>query len=101
MKKSRNTSLYNNKEDGCWICKNPFVECHHIYRGTGRRKVSDREGCYVFLCHEHHLGNLGVHNDANLNRFFHEDCQRRWERREGVADGDHSDFIAVFGQSYL
>ena len=96
------SSLYSD-EPTCWLCGSPYVHRHHIYPGNGRRQVSDREGCWVYLCGPHHnMSNRGVHFDKELDAFFREDCQRRWEEREGlVGDEAHDAFREVFGISYL
>lgn len=97
----RKPSLYPERFEGCFLCGNQYVEQHHIFFGTGRRQVSDREGCTVFLCHDHHQHpRFGVHFDKELDLFFKRDCQRRWEKRERKRDG-HESFISVFGRNYL
>lgn len=89
-------------ERRCWLCWRQPVHRHHIYPGNGRRDVSEDEGCWVYLCPEHHnMSESGVHFDRSLDAFFRADCQRRWEAREGVDDPDHSGFIHLFGCSYL
>ena len=98
---ARGVSLYS-MERQCWICGNPTCEVHHIYGGVGRRDVSDREGCWVYLCRTHHQGGAGVHGRQDLMRHFREDCQRRWEERAGLSgDEAHDAFLKVFGISYL
>ena len=94
----RSDSLYS-MERRCWRCGNPTVDVHHIYGGTGRRDISDREGCWVYLCRPHHQGKNGVHGNQELMDFFRQDCQRRWEAREGATD--HEAFRKVFGESFL
>lgn len=97
----RKPSLYPERFDGCFLCGNPNVEQHHIYPSS-RRPISDREGCTVWLCHEHHQGRHGVHSgDRTLDRWLKADCQRRWEEREGIGDPEHRDFIALMGRNYL
>ena len=85
-------------ERRCLICRDPVCEVHHIYGGVGRRDISDREGCWVYLCRYHHQGNAGVHGRPDMMIGFRRDCQRRWEEREGKG---HEDFIRLFGESYL
>ena len=98
---ARKPSLYSDERE-CWICHSPYVDCHHIYGGVGRRPISDKEGCYVFLCRAHHLGAMGVHQDAKLMSYFRADCQRRWEEREGLEGEEaHDAFRAIFGISYI
>lgn len=99
MKSSKKPSLYGNDRE-CFICRSPYVEQHHIYPSS-RRPISDREGCTVWLCYEHHQGRNGVHFDRQLDLFFRRDCQRRWEQREGIDEPDHETFIGVFGCNYL
>lgn len=92
-------SLYSDERE-CWICHNPHdLHKHHVYPGAGRRKVSDREGCWVYLCARHHnMSDFGVHFDKELDAFFRADCERRWLREN---DATIEDFIALFGCSYL
>lgn len=96
---SKKPSLYPT-DDGCFLCHSPYTECHHIYPSS-RRPISEREGCTVRLCHEHHQGLTGVHNNHELQEFFRADCQRRWEEREGIDEPDHESFIRLFYRSYL
>ena len=99
----RKPSLFNEPQDGCWICKNPNVVMHHIYGGHGRRPVSDAEGCYIFLCPYHHnMSDFGVHFDKSLDTSLKQMCQRRWEEREGLEGEEaHDAFRKIFGISYL
>ena len=86
----------------CWACHSPNCELHHVYGGVGRRPVSDREGCVIYLCREHHQGRTGVHNDAEFREWLRADCQRRWEEREGLSGQEaHDAFRLLFGVSYL
>lgn len=47
------------------------------------------------------MSNMGVHFDKELDAFFRSDCQRRWERREGISDPEHRAFIELMGRNYL
>lgn len=94
-------SLYSEERE-CWLCHNTNVHRHHIYPGNGRRDASEREGCWVYLCPAHHnMSDFGIHFDKELDRAMREDCQRRWERREGIEDPEHKAFRAIFHDSYL
>jgi len=96
---SKKPSLFVEKT-GCWLCGNPNTELHHIYPSS-RRPISDREGATIRLCHEHHQGLCGVHNDKKFDKWLRTECQRRWERREGIEDEEHSEFRNIFYESYL
>lgn len=94
----RGPSLYGD-ERACIICGSPYVHLHHIYGGSGRRSVSDREGCWAYLCPAHHnMSSSGVHFDRDLDLRLKEDCERRWCDRNGKTKDD---FRAVFGINYL
>lgn len=78
------------------------LHIHHCFPGVGRRGVSDREGCWVYLCGPHHnMSNHGVHFDRRLDLEIRRRCQTAWERHEGIDDPEHKRFIATFGCSYL
>jgi hypothetical protein len=47
------------------------------------------------------MSDFGIHFDKELDRAMREDCQRRWERREGIDDPEHKAFRAIFHDSYL
>lgn len=86
-------------EKACWLCGNPHVHKHHIYGGVGRRPISDREGCWVYLCGPHHnLSDAGVHFDKKLDLRLKKDCQLRWMERNRKTE---EQFIKMFGRSYL
>lgn len=100
--RTRKPSLLSDMSDPCcYVCGNTHnLHKHHVFGGTGRRKVSEREGCWVYLCGPHHnMSNEGVHFDHDLDTRIKQECQRRWEEREGVED--HSAFIALMGRNYL
>ena len=94
-------SLYGNERE-CFLCHDTNVHKHHIFFGSGRRSISDDEGCWVYLCPMHHnMSDFGVHFDKSLDMFFKEDCQRWWEGREGLKEPEHETFRARFHGSYL
>ena len=37
----------------CYICGSPEVVVHHIFMGVANRKLSDEDGCWVYLCPPH------------------------------------------------
>ena len=87
--------LSNTKE--CFVCHCPTVHKHHIYEGRGRRKLSEKYGCWIYLCPAHHTGPAGIHFDHDYDRFIKRICQEKWEKRFGSRE----DFIKVFNRSYL
>lgn len=90
-------SLFSQERE-CWLCGNPTVHRHHVYGGS-RRRASEEDGCWLYLCPAHHnMSNHGVHFDRELDLQLKQECQTRWmvANRAGEAD-----FIARFGRSYL
>lgn len=92
-------------ENECYLCRLFYGSCnqrglhlHHIFEGTGRRKMSDKYGLTVKLCPMHHnASNEGVHfnkeNDLILKRLG----QKYFEEHYGTRE----DFIDKFIKSYL
>ena len=83
----------------CLVCGTPInIHKHHIYEGTGRRKLSEQYGCWCYLCARHHnMSNQGVHFNKTLDLKLKEQCQKAWEFKYGARE----EFIKVFGKSYL
>lgn len=85
-------------EKVCYICGSPAVIRHHVFGGTANRRLSEKHGCWVYLCpHHHNMSNEGVHFDRELDLQIKRACQSRWE----AVNGGREDFIRVFGKSYL
>jgi hypothetical protein len=102
MPMAKKKPLFNQRIDGCWVCQNPYVEEHHIIYGSGRRKISDDEGCVVYLCHYHHQDpRAGIHFDQDFDNAMKQMCQRKWEEREGIDDPEHKAFIDRFYESFI
>lgn len=82
---------------GCIICGSPYVEHHHVFFGTANRKVSDKYGYVVELCHYHHNEPpMGVHFNKEFDLMLKQQCQRDFEKNHTRAQ-----FIKEFGRSWL
>lgn len=91
-------SLFSDERE-CWLCKSLNVHRHHVFGGVGRRPISEREGCWLYLCGCHHnLSNHGIHFDKALDLRIKRECQRRWMEANGKTEDE---FRALFGQSYI
>lgn len=94
----RRGSLFSDQRE-CWLCGNPNVHVHHVYGGVGRRPISEREGCWLYLCPFHHnMSNAGIHFDHELDARVKRECQERWMERNGKTE---EEFCTMFGRSYL
>lgn len=91
-------SLISN-EKVCFICGTPLrLHQHHIFEGIANRRLSDEDGCWVWLCGEHHnLSNKGVHYNTPFEITLKKYCQHIWEEKNGSRD----DFRKRYGKSWL
>ena len=81
----------------CYICGRPFgLEMHHILGGTANRKLSEKYGLKVWLCHRHHTGEDGAQYDPHLNKLLKMDAQTAFERTH-----THAEWMRIFGKNYL
>lgn len=74
-------SLISN-EHRCVRCGSTYnLHRHHIYAGSFR-KISERYGCWCYLCANCHVGNKGVHNTTEGQHYWlylKALCQERFE----------------------
>ena len=80
----------------CYLCKihSEYLEEHHIFEGTGRRKVSDSRGMLVHLCRNCHRK---IHEKHEQEMELKELGQRIYEEQIGTRE----EFIREFIRSYL
>lgn len=83
----------------CYICgSNQWLEEHHCYGGANR-KLSEKYGLKVWLCHYcHNEPPNGIHHNAEHNRLLKAQVQKlamihyKWSLE---------DFRRLFGKSYI
>jgi hypothetical protein len=85
------------EEKVCIICGTTWsLEEHHIFR-TPYRNKSEKYGLKVWLCHNHHTGNEGVHNgNVVIDKRLKQMAQKKFEEKFG-----REKFIREFGRNYL
>ena len=84
-------------EKECFVCKTTYgLEEHHVIGGTANRKQSEKYGLKVWLCHEHHRGNSGVHFNKELDLKIKKIAQSTFE-----CEHTREEFRAIFGKSWL
>ena len=98
-KGSHTSSILTGKDKRCYLTgETRGLEKHHIFFGTGLRRISDKHGFWVWLTAEKHRGTGGVHGrdghetDLRLKRV----CQRRFEETHS-----REEFMAIIGRNYL
>ena len=91
-------SIISNERE-CVICGSTYnLHRHHIYGGVGRRDLSERWGCWCYLCARHHnMSDASVHFNRQLDFRLKQECQKRWE----VEHGTREEFVRTFGRNYL
>ena len=84
-------------EDRCFLCGSPVrLERHHCIGGS-YRKLSDRYGLVVKLCHScHNEPPRGVHFNRDAADFLRKTAQEAFE-----AKYSHELFLQVFGRNFL
>ena len=56
------------KDRECFFCgRMTGLERHHIFGGMANRKISEKYGLTVYLCHECHTGTEGAQYDKTRN----------------------------------
>lgn len=87
-------------EKQCYICGSRiWLECHHIYGGNPNRKLSEKYGLKVWLCHGHHNEPPnGVHFNAELRRRLQAKAQKIAMNHYGWTIDQ---FREIFGKNYL
>lgn len=71
---------------------------HHIYFGSGRRKISEKNGFKIWLTGEWHNqdSRKDVHHNRWLRLYLERLCQEVYEKSHG-----HAAFYAIFRQNYI
>ena len=91
-------SIISNEKE-CLVCGTTLnLHRHHCFEGFGRRAVSEKYGCWCYLCGRHHnMSKEGVHYNKQLDLKLKQSCQVAWE----ATYGDREQFIKTFTRSYL
>lgn len=91
------------EEKRCWLCgrngAGDPLDVHHIFGGANR-KLSDKFGLTVYLCHErcHIFGPEAAHRSGETAERLHRYGQEKAMREQGW---NREQFRMVFGKNYL
>lgn len=88
----------------CWMCRKVWnreekytLECHHVFFGSANRKLSEKYGLKVWLCHRHHTGSdLAVHASKKADLLLKRFAQKEFESIHG-----RQEFMNIFGKNWL
>lgn len=90
-------SIINNERE-CLVCGiTDNLHKHHIYYGTANRKLSEKYGCWCYLCAKHHnMSKEGVHFNKALDTKLKVYTQKRFNEAYPELN-----FRKIFGKNYL
>lgn len=75
-----------------------YIVIIDVFYGTANRRLSDEDGCVVYLCQFHHTGAAGVHFNKKIDLALKAKCQLQWQKHYNKTT---EDFIRRYGRSYL
>jgi len=85
------------EDDRCYLCgRQSGLETHHVLSGTANRRLSEKYGLKVRLCHNCHTGKEGAQYELKLNRGLKKEAQEAFEKIWG-----HEKWMEVFRKNYL
>lgn len=81
----------------CFLCGQPATETHHIFGGTANRKISEREGFTVRLCHNCHTGaDNCAQYDKDTNIYLKQTAQAAYEETH-----THDQWMRLIRKNYI
>lgn len=90
-------SIVQDDTGRCYLCGSRIgLERHHIFAGTANRRVSERLGLWVMLCHKCHTGTEGAQYDPIKNKRLKMDAQYAYERTH-----TRLEWMREIGKNYL
>lgn len=92
-------SILQDKKE-CYITRSTYnLHKHHIFEGTANRKLSERDGLWIWLRADwHNLSDYGVHFNKELDLKIKRIAQKRWQE---YYHKTKEDFIKEYGKSYI
>ncbi len=92
-------SILQNKKE-CYITGSTNnLHKHHIFEGIANRKLSERDGLWLWLRADwHNLSDYGVHFNKELDLKLKRKAQLKWQE---YYNKTKEDFIKEYGKSYL
>ena len=86
------------KDKECFVCRTTQnLHKHHIFFNTANRKLSERYGCWCFLCARHHnMSDEGIHFNKSLDLEVKKIAQAEFEKTH-----TREEFREIFGRSWL
>ena len=92
-------SILQTKKE-CYITGSTYnLHKHHIFEGAANRKLSERDGLWIWLRADwHNLSDYGVHFNKELDLKLKRIAQKKWQE---YYNKTKEDFIKEYGKSYI
>lgn len=92
-------SILQTKKE-CYITGSTYnLHKHHIFEGAANRKLSERDGLWIWLRADwHNLSDYGVHFNKELDLKLKRIAQKKWQE---YYNKTKEDFIKEYGKNYL
>lgn len=97
-------SILQKDKTFCFLCGEAAgmdpLDKHHVFGGTGKRKLSEKYGLWVYLHHFrcHEFGKESVHQNAESSLRLKRHAQ---ERAMEVYGWSKEEFRGIIGKNYL
>lgn len=92
-------SIIQANKNICFICGKRATEEHHCIYGTANRKLSEKDGLKVYLCHWcHNEPPFGVHHNKNTDLKLKIIAEKKWIE---YYHKTKEDFIRRYGKNYI
>ena len=87
--------MQSEDKETCYICGQMAYEWHHCWHGTANRKLADKDGLIVKLCHNCHMN---LHDKGYFDRELQKLAEVRWMEYYEMSE---SEFIKRYGKSVI
>lgn len=87
--------IHKDNTECCFICGQWATDTHHCIHGTANRKLADKDGLTVRLCHTCHKN---LHDKGNFKRELQRIAEARWMEYYGKSE---EEFRERYGKSYI
>lgn len=87
--------IHRDNTECCFICGQWATDTHHCVSGTANRKLADKDGLTVRLCHTCHMN---LHDKGNFKRELQRIAQARWMEYYKKSEDE---FRERYGRSYI
>ena len=93
-------SIIPDNDEFCYLCKKqglliPGTDTHHMIFGTANRKLSEKDGLKINLCHRHHMR---LHQQGEYKEELQKLAQQKWME---VYERGVDEWIKRYGKSFL